>query len=92
MPEKTEAKLTFSSKGYESKTAEVRLQPDRQLVNKDVVLDSLDDSNEILTYHTQQEMTEAVHQLANTYPSLAKAVSLESTKDNSQVTGLLLSR
>ena len=50
-----EARLSFRLAGFEPKSVEVRLRADAQLVNKDIVLDSLDDTNEVMAYHSPQQ-------------------------------------
>ena len=84
--------MSFTNQVYEPKSVVVRLRPDRQLFNKDIVLDSMDDTHEKMTYHDGAQMSELVKQLASTYPSLAEVMSVPSLQHGQDLLALKLSR
>jgi len=83
-------RLTIKLSGFEPKAIDFRLGAG-DLLAKDVVLDSLDDTNEDMSYHKESEVGGVLNQLASIYPDKARVVPVGQTEGGKSLLAMQLS-
>ena len=83
-------RVSFKLDGFESKSFEFQVNSG-DLTAKNIVLDSLDDTNEKMVYHKENEIGSILNQLSSTYRGKARVMPVGKTANDKSLLAVELS-